>query len=470
MTKNKKTYITVITFLILEALAFLAFTLTNSIILYSIAGVGLLFAVLYINIDNIKLKDFRPLVFVLVPLVIFGLMHIVSPYLAATNGSAAALLASLAMIAFFALGYLSQTLETFSLSKALLVIYTSLSVLMIISLIFLLIGYRPMYTWFNAGDYIYYQGNRVLLSENTKMLYGFGIAHVSIQYFQLFATVLFSSVIGLVKISPKQNTREFVLYAFNALVGLISIIFTINKLNLLTFAVIFIYLLVILFLPKDEKGHKIVNYICIVLLALFVILGLIFVLNSLNVSFVSDIISSNKILDKIFNSNLISSSYLDALKSNIILNNGAINWFGLNVGAGGLYTSEVISSGNILIDTLSYTGVIGCLAFVIFSFFAFKQLITYFYSSKDDDTIRSLVVGFVGTFYLYCMFGYDMTPLREIDNDFSVLPFSFNGLFFVVLFLIGRAYLLNKSENKVIVEESVIIEESEEPQYEEENL
>lgn len=469
MAKNKKTYITVITFLILEALAFLSFALTNSLILYSIAGVGLLFAVFYINIDTIKLKDFRPIVFALIPLVIFGIVHIISPYLGATNGGATSLLVCLTMIAFFALGYLSQNLETFSLSKALLVIYTSISVLMIITIIFLLISYRPLYTWFNVGDYIYYQGNRVLLSDYTKMLYGFGIAHVSIQYFQLFATVLFSSIIALVKISPKKNTREFVLYSFNALVGLISIIFTINKLNLFTFAMILVYLVVILCLPKGEGGYKIVKYICFIATAIIFLLALIFILNSLEISFISDFLSSNKLLDKIFNSNRISVSFLDGLKDAIITN-GTLNLFGKNIGAGGLYTSEIVSSGNIFIDALNYTGVIGCLGFVLFTVFAFKQLIKYFYSQQDDELTRTLVLAFVGAFYLYCMFGYDMSPLREIDNAFSVMPFTFNGLFFVVLFLIGRSFVFSKTNNIIQEKESVVFLESEEEQYEEETL
>ena len=85
---------------------------------------------------------------------------------------------------------------------------------------------------------------------------------------------------------------------------------------------------------------------------------------------------------------------MDGLKDAIITN-GTLNLFGKNIGAGGLYTSEVVSSGNIFIDALNYTGVIGCLSFALFTIFAFKQLIkylkpnTYQYSPKIHISTES---------------------------------------------------------------------------------
>jgi pyruvate kinase len=56
--------------------------------------------------------------------------------------------------------------------------------------------------------------------------------------------------------------------------------------------------------------------------------------------------------------------------------------------------------------------------------------------------------------------------VRLFENgkiEFEVLPFTFHGLFMIVLFLIGRTFILNKKEKQIVneeisVQDSVVIE------------
>lgn len=453
MANNKKTYFTVITFLILEVLAFIAFNLTNSVILYAIGGFGLLFAVAYVNIDKIKAKDFLPIAIVLVPLVIFAILNIVSPYLMQSKGLSMSLLSSIAMVSFLMLGYLSQSVKQFNLYKGLLVIYCSIAVLMCLGLLLTFISYTPFYTWLYSNSYIYYQGTRISVSDSAKMLYGFGIGDVSIQYFQLFGTILLSSFVALRHVSIKKQTGEFVLFALCGMIGLIAVIFTINKTNLLTFAATIALLLVIVFYPKKDKQRKVLSYVGLGLLGIVCILGIIFVLNALDVSFVSSIIRNNSILNKLFTTNRISAAWVEGINRAFISN----NLFGLNLlhSGGAIYTSSIYSSGNIFIDAFSTNGILGGLVFLVFGVLAIRQFIKYYFSSFDDEVTRKLVCALAGAFLMYCLFAYDLTPLKDNINAFDILPFQFNGLFMVVLFLLGRTALLKFDNEKEIVKEEI---------------
>ena len=446
MATNKKTYLTVITFLILEVLAFVSFTLTNSVILYAIAGFGLLFAMIFINLDKMKAKDFSPIGWILIPLVIFALLNIVSSFNSITNGMSISLLSSVGLLSFFGLGYLSQSNPYFTMKKGMLVIYSAIAVLAILSLIMTFISYTPFYTITYSGMYIYYQGTRIALGDSAKMLFGFSIADVSVQYFQLFGTLLFSSVIGLRFINPKTQTREFIIYCVYAILGLISILFTINKMNILSSILVIIFLPLIAFWPKKKKICDAYSYIFYGLVGLCVIGVLIFILNALKVSFVSDIIASNALLDKLFNTNRISASWVEIIQKTFNFNN--------ILGLSPVYTKDVISSGNIFLDMFETTGLFGGIAFIVFFVMAFRQICKYFKSNRDDELTRTLIIGFIGVFFIYNLFCYDLTPIKDNMDPFTVLPVQFNGLFMIVLFLIGYTFEFKKEEQKVVETET----------------
>ena len=69
------------------------------------------------------------------------------------------------------------------------------------------------------------------------------------------------------------------------------------------------------------------------------------------------------------------------------------------------------------------------------------------------NILHFLVQNFVPC--LYCLFAYDLTPLKDNINAFDILPFQFNGLFMVVLFLLGRTVLLKFNNEKEIVKEEI---------------
>ena len=56
-----------------------------------------------------------------------------------------------------------------------------------------------------------------------------------------------------------------------------------------------------------------------------------------------------------------------------------------------------------------------------------------------------------------------MTLIKDGKIEFEVLPFTFHGLFMIVLFLIGRTFILDKKEKQIVneeisVQDSVVIE------------
>lgn len=461
MATNKKTYLTVLTFLILEVLAFVSFTLTNSVILYAIAGFGLLFATIFVNLDKMKLKDFSPIGWILIPLVIFALLNFVSTFNSITNGMSMALLSSIGLLSFFALGYLAQSIPSFSMSKGILVIYSAIAVLVIISLIMTFISYTPFYTWLYNDKYIYYQGTRISIGDSAKMLFGFSMADISIEYFQMFSTLLFSSVVGLRFVSPKKQTREFVLFALLAFVGLMTMVFTINKMNILTGVLTILFLLFITFFPKKEKTLKVYSYLFYLVAGFICVLGLIFILNALNVSFVSNVIKSNGLLDKLFNSNRISVVWVEIIQKTFNFNN--------LMGLSPKFTNDIISSGNIFLDMFETTGLIGGISFIVFAIMAVRQVAKYFMSSRDDDLTKHLIVSFIGVFFLYNLLCYDLTPMKDGMNPFTILPVQYNGLFMIAMFLLGYVFLYQKAEavvEDVPVESSEIVIEEEVITYE----
>ena len=168
MFQKLKDYSEILSFFILEVLAFVSFTLGNSLLIYFLFGILAFLFVLILNFSKIKELDWMRYLLFLIPFIIFAILSGFSRFNLINNSLLTNFLVCLSLLLFLTLGFLSQTIEGFKLSTAMLVIYGGIAILVSISLIYTMIRYVPFYPLIYAGKYYYYEGERVLIGESVK--------------------------------------------------------------------------------------------------------------------------------------------------------------------------------------------------------------------------------------------------------------------------------------------------------------
>lgn len=461
MLQKLKDYSEILSFFILEVLAFVSFTLGNSLLIYFLFGILAFLFVLILNFSKIKELDWMRYLLFLIPFIIFAILSGFSRFNLINNSLLTNFLVCFSLLLFLTLGFLSQTIEGFKLSTAMLVIYGGIAILVSISLIYTMIRYVPFYPLIYAGKYYYYEGERVLIGESVKMLVGFSFADIKIEYFQLFANLLFTSIVGLKFISYKKETKKFIIYCLYALIGFLSMIFTMNKLTILLDILVILSLLFILFIPKKRKILMPIFY-CMVS-----VIGVGFIIFFLNAQSsweatqgLRNLISSNAILNKLFNANRISAPIIQTLNGCL---NG-LNLFGFNyaisqIGVSNNPLTSSLPANSWLFDTILYNGFFAAVCLIVFVVFVFKQAIKYFNSEHDDILTRHCVVSFILIFFVFGLFGLSSQPYQHFSN---LIPLQQNAMFLIVLFLVGRICFVNfKSvQNDISDKQNEIVEEN----------
>lgn len=437
MLEKIRPYSEVCIFFIIELLAFLSFNFANSFILYAIFGFLLLLVTLLFCFDEIKnnrRKNFQFLLF-LIPFILFTIFTVCSRFAFNNIDPLNNTLVFFSLLSFICLGYMSNYLKSFNIKIALYVIYLGLSLLMLICFIYFIVGYFPFYPWLLEGKYFYYNGDRYLISESIKFLMGFSFENVSVQFFQLFGTMLLSSSIGLKFVSFKKDKFLFFSFIGFTLLGLLCVIFTINKVNLITLCLVLASLIFLAFVKKDNKPCKITIYV------ILGILGFLFILFFLNAQSswgwlkgYQDAIANNVVLNKLFNSNRLSAVYKEVLDGLFSLD----KFFGFNVGL-----NNLSSSGSWFFDLFITSGGLGFISFIAFLVFSILSIVRYNKLSKDSLLVKNLINSFVMIFFAYSLIGYDMQPYTFYANT---MPFTQNPLFLIVLFLIGYTFNVKQKE------------------------
>lgn len=442
MAKKIESYGEILTLFIFETLAFTSFTLGNSILLYLLFGLITLLLILFFNTNRLKNMDYPYFFIFLIPLVIFAILSGFSKF--SLNPSnhftmITNILVPIVMLIFISLGYLSRSVEGFKISNGMTVIYAGILIITLLSIIYALIKYGPFYTMIYEGKYIYYEGKRFPIWDNIPFLMGIKYIDVSIQYFQLFPTLLFTSMVGLKFISPKKEKKKFIIYSIYASVGFLSMIFTINKINIITSVLVILFLLFLVFVPKRGKVLKPIAY---TVLGIVAVLGLIFFINAQSswgfANGLQEVIKGNAFLNRLFNANRFSTPMVEALDG--CLTGDKIFGF-----------KAVDDMSNIfLFDNIITTGFIGALCFFIFLGFMVINLVKYYTKSKDDMLAKNLVVAFICTFFIYSLFALDSQPYSHYTN---YIPMQQNPMFLITLILMGYVIMDRKRDvNTEVVE------------------
>ncbi len=448
MLEKIKSYSDVLVFFILELCLFLGFSFANSFLLYAVfAFILVIFAIIFSfdELKNHKRQCYSFLIF-LIPFFIYLLLTACSRFSLAYVDTLSNMFICIGLLSVITLGYFSNYLKAFNIKICLYLIYASLALLVLICFIYNMVLYEPFYTFRYDGMYMYYDGDRYTVYDTIKFLMGFSFENVSIQHFQLYSTMLLTSVIAIPYVSYKKEKVMFFSFIGFALLGLISTLFTMDKVAILTIILTVIALAFILF---NKKDNKICKYIIFTILGIFIILFIIFFLNSqsswTSFKWLQDIIANNSILNKLFNSNRLSSAYKEILDGLLSFN----KIFGYS---GSSYSSVTVSN-SWFFDTFTTSGLFGFAAFIVFLVFSTISIYRYNKESQDSKLVKQLINAFVLVFFVYSLIGYDMQPYSYYLN---FTPMTQNSLFLIVVFLIGYTF----TPKKVVEEETEnIIEE-----------
>lgn len=465
-TKKKfdfASYGIVVAFLCLEVLAFLGLSLGHSFILYGSLSLALALLLLLVTFRQIKKDGIATFAFFLFPLFIYGLLSALSTFVTVSDGAiglANGIFIPIALTFISLSGYLVSNIKGFDIQKALLVIYGSLAVFVLVNLIITMIYYVPFYTLIYKDYYIFYDGkpSAAPIGSTAYMLFGFQVLEVSVRYWSLFPTMLTTAAIALFFIKYKENKKVFIAYAVFAALGLISLLFTVNKYALISDFLLLVVMAGIIVFAKIPQSRNIIKYIIYVGLGLFLILSIVMFINAQTWGWVSGIknaIASNSLLNRLFNTNFLVTGINAILWES--LNLGKIFGSFVGVVAGTGYGVNQQLAGTWIFDNVLTSGIFGAIFFDFALFIGLRQMMKYWKNSKDLDVNKYLIMGFVITLFVICGILYDGTPLINSNNLFPIYMFA---PFLIALFLISYTF----KEEKAVESQN---EEKEEVKYEE---
>ena len=462
---------TVLAFLSLEVLAFIGFNLGHSFLLFAILSLVLAGLLVGATFRQIKKDGITTYLFFLFPLVIFGILTALNGfnyYSIGAIGTAQSIFVPIGLLGVGLSGFLSSYLKQFKIKYALLVVYCSLGLFVLINLLITMIYYVPFYTLIYRDYYIFYDGrpSPVSVGNIAYMLYGFKFKEVSLLYWSLYPSILMTSVIPLFFIKFKENKREFLIYAGLAFIAFISLLFTISKITLITDLVLILGIALIIVGAKFKGSRSILNVMMITIgvIALAFILVL-FVNAQTNWGFTSGIrgiISGNGLLDRVFNNNRYSSAVSTVFQDLF----STFKLFGCPVG--GIFSDypnnvPQILSNMWLFDNLMSSGLFGAFFFLGALIIGIRRLFKYLNKGTDEDYIRFTIAGLVLGFLVISMILFDAYPLIYSEK---MAPFYTVAPLLLCVFFLGYAFnhtlQLEPNKQEIELEEKARLEYPEE--------
>ena len=297
---------------------------------------------------------------------------------------------------------------------------------------------------------MYYGGaiSEVAVGDMAYVLEGFKFIEVRMERYLLFPSLLLTSSIALLFISPKERRLFFTYVAFSV-VGLLSLIFVPTLKALIVVVLVLLIDVVIFLLKKFAVIRKPAKYVLYVGLVLTVLLALVIVLNNQSkIPFVHNITANNSFLNRLFNTNGYVSK-INPLVFDVLCSD---NFLGFAVDKSdiySLYPPELHMSGCFYFDTFMTSGVIGVIAIMFALFIGLKGFKKYFLSEKDNFYSKAVLVSLV-VFYLIYIGLFNNTEYGIFYKIYQ--PVFISGPFMIVVFILS--YVLGRTyEAKAPVEE-----------------
>lgn len=454
--KKKKfdltSYGVVVGFLCMEVLAFISFYLGHSFILYGSISAALAILLVLVTFRQINKDGVATFAFFLFPLFVFGLLTALSPFNSSSYGhitTAETVFIPIALTFISISGFLTGYIEKFKMKTALLIIYGALAIFVLINLIITMVYYVPFYTLIYRNSYIFYNGkpSALPIGSMAYMLFGFQAAEVKVEYWSLFPSLLFTSVIPLFFIKYKENRREFILYAVYAFVAFISLLFTISRVTLITDFVLVMGIAVIVLAGKARKSRPILDGAMIAIGALLLIgcILLFFLAQSATSSF-RKLFEGNSLLSRLFISNRFAAPALTIFQDLLNAKYGFFKLFGAAVDVFSFdpyYPPNgvvQIVSGIWLFDNIITSGLFGAIFFLVTLVLGIRRMFMYIGRYNEEDSVKYTIAGYVLGFLVISLLLLDVRPLVNSDRLF---PFFTSAPLLIVIFLLS--YTFNRS-------------------------
>lgn len=447
-------------FLTLELLFLLAFNLGDLGVAYR--GFALLFAVallpFFLKILKVDLSN--GLIIVIFPLVIYLITMAFSPvfsYQPATPASTMATLSRdwftltmtiLGSISFLLLGYFISRTTMIAKQNVMFLIFGGIGLLLLISLVATLFNYGFFHRIFYEGMVNYYDSRAYQITNQANLLQGFNIVTIDYKVLVTLGLLMITPIFAL--FFKKDITKDSYLYlliAF-AVVGVLTLVL-LTDYRALIFLVPSLLLAVIMkFKLHQRKEFKITMIVLLSLAGLLIFLG---ILASFEVGFVVTFLKSNALTNRIYY-NGYTIRYMgiirEAFDANFLFGNPYIDALG-----GGI----IFPSGNLILDAIRETGIIGAIALIAFMVLAIKIAINYLNHGNDSNLTKYLILGFLLTLMSRYMINYAFNQLSFTDSYWSInyFPFVESKEFAISLFLVGYMFIA-KAEKPVVATASEV--------------
>ena len=449
----------VVGFLCLEVLAFISFYLGHSFILYGSLSIVLAVLLVLVTLRQINKDGISSFAFFLFPLFVFGLLTALSNFNYSSIGAigvAQGVFVPLCLTFISIAGFLTSYINGFKFKTVMLVIYGGLGLFVFINILITMIYYVPFYTLIYKNSYIFYNGKpSAPIGSMAYMLFGFQLKEVSLEYWTLFPSLLFTAVIPLFFLNPKENKREFILYAVMAGIAFLSLLFTISRYTLITDFILVLGIALIVVAGKFKQSRSILNAMMMTVgIILLIILIIMFVIAQTSWGFTSGIrnaIAGSSALNRLFITNRYASKILVIFQDLF----SSFKIFGVPVGGAAYYYPNGVTQelSNIwLFDNLLSSGLFGALFFMAALVIGIMKLFKYINHDPEADYVKYSIAGYVLGYLVIALLLLDATPLINSDQIF---PFYTSAPLIIVIFLLSYTFNRSLSIKKEVVKEAV---------------
>ena len=326
----------------------------------------------------------------------------------------------------------------------------------------------PFYTIRYANYYLYYDGSPspVPVSEMAYFLTNFSFEEVSLSYFTFYPMILLTAFLPLSFISYSKQKKTFVAYLSFGILGLLTIILTINKFTLLYLFVIAVVIALINIFTKFNLRTKWLKLTMNIIGGLAIAGFVLLLLNAqdsvstFRLSFLRDLTTKNALFDRLFNSNRLVSGYnaiLDGTFTSVKILGYPIAGAYQNFGMMTWVFND--SSNSFFFDSFFVSGLFGTGFLVFILIMCIRHVFFYYMYSTDKKEDKVLILGFILVSSIYSFIAFDATPYVFYN---SIVPFYMNNIFFIIIFLFGYCLFKSLNSNRPIVVKKAIKEEKEE--------
>lgn len=439
MLNYVKKYGSLIAFLAIEVLLFVALNLANYGIIYRYLGFFLALALLPFPLLVNKQNDWLDFIGLVAPLFVFGLFMVLSPLYRLLEDALGNIAIVLGLISFVTMGYSLSKNPDFKIEKALLALFIGLAVLLGISFLITMYRYAPFYVLNYADKVIYYDGEVYYLAEEAKWLYAFSIKEVNLDHFGLYSVVAASALGGLFFVPRKTKTQEYLPWLLVGVLGVLTIALLPN-LNVIKYLLVPLALVAIIrFYPRNPLALKILKIALYVLGGIAFVAVMLFVMKAFGGSAIQTFFANNSILNKIYNNSRVYS-FTYVLGQSI------------EYPFGGLYdiynssVSIVETTNSFVFDALYQGGFFAFFGILGFLLVSILSLVRYYKESKDSPVVKGLIISFVTAYFFYSAFNYQYVQMVHEHDLVYKSPFASDLLLLLAVFLIGYTFTPKKAQ------------------------